>query len=266
MLIYDSHEFATEEHADWSGFRRMLFRSLERRLIREADLVTTVGPVLARELASLHRVPEPVVVFNGPDEVTIHAAPAHLPVRLLFQGGFRPGYGLIELVSGMGRLRGKAILTLQGFGVVEPELRETVSRLGLSDIVVFDGPYDPADVVRIGRDHDVGLIPYPLSNKQFLVATPNKLMDYLGAGLAIATVDAPGITRVVDMGRCGVTFGDSDPQGMFDALEGFVSDPEAVSAAKRESGRLGAEFVWENQWRKVADAIDAALGDSASGT
>lgn len=259
-LVYDSHEFAVGQ-ANYSWLRRNLYRRMERRHIRTADRVVTVGPVLAREMSVLHRVREPEVVYNGPSECTQEPTTVHAPVRILFQGGLHANRGLLPLVVGMVRLRGKAVLTLQGYGVMEPQLRDAVHRLELDDAVSFAGRYDPRDVIALGRDHDIGIIPYPMTTKQLEITTPNKVLDYLGAGLAIATVDAPGITEVFDVDTCGVTFDPRDVDGMFDVLDGLVSDTARLTAMKRASCLAGDDFVWSRQAAVLLDVVDQVTGE-----
>lgn len=270
-LVYDAHELYEERFVGRGlvdfvmvTLQKLIFRLWEARLIRHADAMVTVSPLMAEEFARKYDMPAPEVVLNGPQSVLSPPSPVHTPVRIFFQGAFGENRGLVPLVQGMGRLRGRAVLSLQGFGGVERKLRSIVADEGLEDVVRFIEPCPPDRVVECGWEHDVGVISYPLTTKNLALTTPNKVMDYLGAGLAIASVRAPGITRVLDIDACGVTFDASDSNDMFTALSELVAEPERIAQMKSVSIEAAPQYVWEKQARVLLNTYERALRRSGN--
>jgi hypothetical protein len=74
-IVYDSHEFAREEHSE-SWLWRMLCRphvcAIEAAGVHDADRVVTVSPGITRLLAETYSLAEPpLVVLNVPEYVPL---------------------------------------------------------------------------------------------------------------------------------------------------------------------------------------------------
>jgi hypothetical protein len=121
-LVYDAHELFTEMSGPTGPIYRFLYTRTESYLIRRADAVMTVNAPIAEEFSRRYRVPTPMVVMNGSQQC-FAPEPVHQPLRLLFQGAYFRDRGLMSLLAQMHRVRGKATLTLQGFGEMESDLR-----------------------------------------------------------------------------------------------------------------------------------------------
>jgi glycosyltransferase involved in cell wall biosynthesis len=85
-------------------------------------------------------------------------------------------------------------LVLRGFGIIERELKAlSVGRAN----VRFENPVDTNKLVSAAGEADVGIIPYLPTNLNNYLASPNKLFEYIQAGLPIAASDSPVMRRVV---------------------------------------------------------------------
>lgn len=255
-FVHDIREVWTGQHEDVHLVYEFLYNLLETRLVRKADAVTAVNEFVGAELARRANIAEPHAILNGSIECLDPSASTKGPVRLLFQGRFAEDRGLPALLEAMSRVGDGAVLTLQGWGVLEPELRERINRLGLGDRIRIVPPAAPFEVVSSAARHDVGVIPYPLSTPNLRLSSPNKLFDYLGAGLAIASTDAPFMRRVVETHGCGVVFDASDLEAMTQALRDLVSDREAIARMKAASARACREYSWDGQAAKLVRIFD----------
>ena len=63
----------------------------------------------------------------------------------------------------------------------------------------------------------VGVVPH-WKNESWDTTIPNKLFDYMAAGLAVVTSDATPAARVVSSTGCGLVFRDRNPGSLADAL------------------------------------------------
>jgi len=263
FLVYDAHEL----WVDQSGRRftrlvRRLALFLESRFARQADLCTTVGNGLADTLAKRHRIPRPLVVFNGPETVMDPAPHAVGPLRLYFQGSYSPGRGIERALAAMESLRGQATLTLQGFGVLEDELRSVAEERGLvPDPVTFVPSCRPDEVTQAASAYDIGLVsvePVCLNN---ILSMPNKVFTYLGGGLAIMTTDeTPEIAALVREYGCGIVADKWTADAIVEALRPLLGDRERVESMRAASRRACDVFAWERQFGPVVEALRERFG------
>lgn len=261
-VVYDCRDLFTE--VDYiNDATREKFRRVESKLISSVDATITVSELLAEALSSKYGV-QPTVIYNGPACRTDHAAAAHTPVRLLFQGAFTENRNLLTLVMAMPTLKGRAVLTLQGFGGIEALLREQVALLGLYDTVVFRPPVEPLRVVDSATEHDVGVICHLGTNVNMRSAVPNKLMDYLGAGLAVAASDLPGHRSILEGTGAGVFLDPSTPDTLASGLEALLDDPERMAEMKRAAVLLSREYEWPVQEQRLLDVYARVLAAKRS--
>ncbi|MCK8114693.1 glycosyltransferase [Anaerosoma tenue] len=261
-VVYDCRDlFADVEYYDEETRERL--RSAEAASIHEVDQTIVVSEVFADILSSRYGIPRPTVIYNGPDQVVPTPRPVHEPVRLFFQGAYRRNRNLGSLIEAMCILEGRATLTLQGFGRVEEELRDMVARLSLSDVVTFVPPAAPLDVVRSAAEYDVGVICYRGDSLNLESTVPNKLMDYLGAGLALAVSDLPGHRSVLEGTGAGIFIDPSDAGSIARDLARLIDDPERITGMKRAALETARRHEWSVQAGRLVRVYEGVLNREA---
>ncbi len=264
-VVYDSHELFAERAAAGRG-GRFAWRALERRLIGRADAVVTVSESIADELVARYGISRPVVVRNLPSGAPHGGGPSPLRERLgidraarvvLYLGGLQRGRGLEPLVRGAAVLDG-VVLVLMGPGhpgYVEG-LREVARSAGAQDRTVFAAPVSAAEVVPWARGADVGVAPIQNVSLSYYLSLPNKLFDYIAAGLPVVASDFPEIRRVVDEGRLGALCHPDDPADIARAI-GWVLDDPARRQRLREAARAAAPgLTWEREAGKLLAVVE----------
>jgi len=143
-----------------------------------------------------------------------------------------------------------AVLTLSGYGPLEESLERLAASLGLSDRVTFAGRYTPAETISILAGHDIGVMPFRDVTDNIRLSSPNKLFDYIMAGLAIASSDLPFIGRVVREHNAGKLFPDTTPGGIADTLNSMIRDRDGLLLFRQNARKaVDAGFSWEHQFR-----------------
>lgn len=250
-VVYDAHELYPDLPGLGAGERARWAR-LERRIIAAADAVVVPSPARGEELVRRYGIPEPVVVMNCPP-----AGPAPDPresplwslrrpneTLLVYAGGYTPSRGLDLLARAVGRIPG-CRLAMLGWGPLEPELR-AIARTS-DDRVVLCGSVEPDGVVAAVSGADVGLAPYIPSGRNDQLAAPNKLFEYLHAGLAVAASDLPDIRLVVTDSNAGVLFDAADPESIIAAVSSLVRDPGRMAEAKAAARAAAPRYTWDRQ-------------------
>lgn len=262
-LVYDAHELSTEA-GTMKAWQRAAGRRLERSGIRRADGAVCVNGGIARELARRYRVDEPTVVYNGGSTRVTAPSPVGRPVRLLFQGQFFADRGIDALIRVVASRRGDVVLTLQGWGGIEQELRGLVAQLDAGRVVRFAAPCDPLSVVECAADHDIGVINHlPLSLNHTL-ASPNKLFDYICAGLAVVAPDYPVFREILTDAGCGVLARSASAEDMADALAALLESAERIGELKAAAVASSERYLWATQAERLIAVYRTALARRAA--
>lgn len=237
-LVYDAHEIYTEQEADPPRLQRWLVARVERLLARRAAAVVTVNEPIAEELTRRLRLRAPaLVVRNAPALVTLdEAVAAGGPLRVIYQGALGHGRALEDLVTAA-HLAGEAVrFSLRVVGVPLADVRAYVG--SRADVLE---PVQPDVLVEALARFDVGVVvtrPLTLNDE---LATPNKLFEYLMAGLAVAVPRLPGMAPLVETEDVGVTFEPGDPADLARVLRELAADRDRVAAYRDRARRLAVE-------------------------
>jgi glycosyltransferase involved in cell wall biosynthesis len=103
-----------------------------------------------------------------------------------------------------------------------------------------------SDLIQVAASADLALIPYRAFGFNYLIATPNKLFEYIQARLPIATSRLPMIERIVAVHGNGAFVDFSTSASFAGDLVAFVRDiAPAITPATLEAA--AREFSWENE-------------------
>ncbi|MBL4902421.1 MAG: methyltransferase domain-containing protein [Desulfocapsa sp.] len=215
-LIYDAHELYPEQ-AIFPENKRELYTRVEREFVAYPDLVITVNDSIAGEMAKRYGIKKPKVILNAldaPDTFDIHHRYNYfrekLPVSegtkiVLFQGGYSPNRNLDLFVKSAKYLAdSNVVLVLMGFGEYQRDLEKIAEKDHMLNHRVFFFPaVDQSVLLHYSASADVGIIPYPHTDLNSYYCTPNKLFEFIQAGLPIIAQDSPELNRFVRENNIG---------------------------------------------------------------
>ena len=253
-IVYDSHEFASEEHADnwvWRLVAQKHTRTLEARYIDAADAVVTVSEGIAEALQRLYALPaRPIVVSNAPAYRATIPSPPGEPVRLLFHGIMKRGRGIEALIGAMPRLP-QHHLTLRGEGVryYAEKLRDLAAASGAAARIAFEPNVPYSSVIQAASASHIGVFCAPRDTQQNRFAMPNKIFEYLMAGLAVVVTADTDLARLVQKHDCGLTAADSTPE----AIAAVLASLDAETLARMRANALAAarKLCWNEEQAKL---------------
>jgi glycosyltransferase involved in cell wall biosynthesis len=236
------------------GALSRVLRSVEQRVLRFADHAFTVTEQMKRRYiehgASAERI---TVVLNGnpPRRAPAPSAAASQETFTVFcHGSIEDRYGQDTIVEAAALLREELPelrIVFTGRGSACDELEQQIRRLGLDDIISFEGWVSLERLDELLRTSALGVVAQKASPYSHLVHT-NKMVDYWIAGL-------PVIASKLDAVRA--YYGE-------DVLEYFEpGDAESLAAAikrlRADSGRRaelianGKRALAENGWSVQRD-------------
>ena len=266
--VYDTHEFAIEEYAEkpeWRRWMRPVVRAIEKEHIRRAAVTSAVSAGIAARLDRLYSLPKPtLVVRNTPlyDKTGLRLTGDR--IRVLYHGIIVPGRGLESAIESVAQWRPEFDLVIRGPTNPQftPVLRGRIAKLGLSGRVELAAPVPMTALVREAAAFDIGFFALPGHSGHNEYALPNKIFEYIMAGLCLCVSDLSEIAAIVNQYRCGVTIPGADPAAIAAAINSL--DRETIDRCKRNSLVAARELCWERESDRLAAAY-AAVGKRASG-
>ncbi|MEO8449060.1 MAG: glycosyltransferase family 4 protein [Gemmatimonadota bacterium] len=173
--------------------------------------------------------------------------------------------GILELQRGIGDLldaaailreRGEPIrVVIVGNGRDEALFRRQAAALGLDEgLAEFTGflPHEKA-LERVARA-DVGANPIH-RNEKHDTTLPNKLFDYMAAGLPVLTSDSTPSARVVKANECGEVFRSGDPADLAEAVRRMFPRERRLAMGLRGQAAIATDFNWGEDEKRVLRSL-----------
>ncbi len=263
-LIFDAHELPLDEPGiiRWRRLSALSIRVLGRMLQHCAGVITT-SPYYAQEIRNCYHVPEVALVCNVPTYRVVGKSDRlrqHLglgpEVRIaLYQGYLQPDRSLDRLIRAAVFLERDTVIVMmgKGDGATLSQLEALIASEGVADRVKILPPVPYEELLDWTASADIGLIVYApdyMLNVQMML--PNKLFEYLMAGLPVLTSSLDAIVAVINTYDVGQVVTSLAPANIGAAINSMLADHEAL--ARMSCNALKAakdEFYWEKESQEL---------------
>lgn len=263
-LVYDSHELATGVPYRRGAWPAVVAAS-ERLGVPRADATIAVSEGIATRLGERYALRHPpAVVRNLPDLPPPGAAPApdlrgalgvgDAPL-ILHQGAVAPGRGCEVLLEALSLLDEAHLLFLGAAGPYAERLRSRAIAAGAGERTHLLEPVPPEALLSHTAQADVGVSLLEDSCENHRLALPNKLFEYLAAGLPVVVADLPEAARLVRQRGVGWCADPGDAGSVATALRTALAqrDDEGL---RRRLAQAAAELNWEGEKRRLLDVYE----------
>lgn len=234
-------------------------RSVEQRLLSEADLVITVSSPLAAWVADYRSGPT-VVVPNGfePAWFTNPAQQSSQPLdhALVFLGHPKPWHGADRIVALLTGLRSRGLAPgclIIGGGPVAADIEALANRACVGDQLTVTGALAPDVASAMLSTAAIGLAPYRRQDPFYFC--PLKVVDYMAAGLAVVASDLGDCASL--LGATGLLIDPDDDTALIDAVHGLLVDPRRTqSLGQLARDRAMTSMTWDHAASVTLAAMD----------
>jgi glycosyltransferase involved in cell wall biosynthesis len=274
-LVYDAHELWLEgiRGLKRSRLNRFLVQRLESFLIRRTDANIMAGVSSAELLSRMYHIPQLTVILNVPlyhtyERSTVLRDRLRIPAEekiLLFEGTIYVNRGIEECIQSLKYLS-QCSLVMLGFGpdFYISDLKRLIEDEGLTHKVYFFGAVPHDEVTRTAMAADVGLVVLQNANLNYYYASPNKIFDFMAAGLPVVGSNFPDLKKFIEGYNMGVTCDPTSPREIADAINYILSDESRYNEMRKNALEAAKIFNWENESKKLL-ALYAGLSGKKEG-
>lgn len=274
-LFFDSHEIYTETLNQFfprnkKGIKSLIFssfiklmrwhgRHIEGRIIPHVNLLITVNQSLSQFFNKNYDVKKTLVLmnlprlkdtkktekidfrrkFNWPDSSKI----------IIYQGALNEGRGLHLLIRVMNELAEDYKLIIIGDGTIKTKLIKLTKELNILEKVVFIGRVELNDLPSYTKGADIGINLLESFNLSKKLASPNKLFEYIHAGIPVVASKTKENVKVVEkykVGRCC----DNRIEDIKDSILEVINNDYGTSLIRAKK-----RYNWEAQENLLLKAI-----------
>lgn len=209
ILIYDAHELETET-LNSTGIRKIVARWIERKLIKSVDHLIVVSNSIADWYRRTYQLEDVYVVRNIPllQELS-DLYPINLKgmfnlgsqeILFIYQGTISVGRGIDEILNLFSQVKNDKHIVFIGEGGNVEKIKLYQQRFPNIHYL----PAVPGDkLLQYTMGADVGIHLIDPSCLNHIYCLPNKIFEYLNAGIALLVRDLPEMAAIVKAHNCG---------------------------------------------------------------
>ncbi|MFF0153441.1 glycosyltransferase family 4 protein [Micromonospora sp. NPDC005203] len=172
--------------------------------------------------------------------------------------------GVQHLIAALPRLRERhpgLRAVIAGDGPYRAELEAEVHRRGLGGMVTMPGFLGGTDLPALMAASDCFAVP-SIYEPFGMVA-----LEGAAAGTPLAVAATGGLGEIVEPGVTGMTFRPHDPDGLTDAIDALLSDPDRARVMARRARRMvHDQYGWSAIAQRTAASYAAAIATDAAFT
>ncbi len=267
-LVYDCHEYFTEaEGLTGRSFPKRIWEKIEGWIFPKLKYVFCVNETVANIYTAKYDVPIRVVrniPFLESNQVQVSRRELGLPEDkkiVLLQGAYiDPDRGGAELVESV-KYTQAVLLLIIGAGRDIENLKQKVKELNLEADVKFMPRMPFAELRKYTAVSDLGISIDKPVHLNYTYSLPNKLFDYIHAGIPVLVSNLPELKRIVNNWQVGMVLDEVTPHKVAAAIMEALQSPEygmwktnCVSARKELNWQKESEII-----REVYSAIERDL-------
>jgi glycosyltransferase involved in cell wall biosynthesis len=254
-IVYDSHEYFTEVPElqnrksikfIWEIFETMIFRNLESTYTVNDSIAKIYNEKYKMNFKVVKNLPELQKIEKVKSRLDLNL-PNDKKILILQGAGINIDRGAEELTDAM-KLVDNGYLIIVGSGDVFPFLEEKIkndSVLSQRIRLISKLPYN--EMMQYTMNADVGLSLDKNTNPNYLYSLPNKIFDYIKAGIPMIVSDLIEISKVVRDFEVGEIVYSHDSIKLAEFINDFFKDENKIELYKQNCQKAMNHLNWDSQ-------------------
>ncbi len=261
QLIYDSHElWAYSNHMrNYNNILYKIGRWIEKIIISKSDAVITVSNSIAKVIQSENNVSNISIIRNMPEIITedYHFSREDFQFPecnniIIYVGNVINGRGINNLIQAMTNVQDDIGLVIMGReSPYRRKMIDRVDELQLTNRISFVDAVRSEQVVSVCKLANAGIISSRNVCESYYLCLPNKIFEYIQAGIPVLCSEFPEMKNVIQHYHVGLTFNPDNPIHIARKInEIFVAEDKYIGFcdASVEAAKI---LNWNNEQAKL---------------
>lgn len=253
-IVYDCHEHETEAGV-YIGKPILKFfaKIFEKKMIKSVDKVITVSESIADDYVRMYGIEKPSLVLNCPKyqkykKYNLFREKFNIgedKVLFLYQGEYLPGRGvdkLIDIFKELESKNNKQVLILLVYGDNLDSLKDKIKE---SKNIYWHDKVPSDSYMRYVASSDWGIYLMENTCKNHDYALPNKIFDYVSAGLPLILSNLKEMSRFVLVNKVGYIINPEQKEEILLLLQRI--DKKGVDSFSSKLQITSKKYCWEEQ-------------------
>jgi glycosyltransferase involved in cell wall biosynthesis len=259
-LVYDTHEYFTEvPEIQKRPLVKKVWSLIEKSIFPNLKYVFTVNDSIADLYFKKYGI-RPAVMRNVPKANNLVfdktkkelQIPENKTILILQGNGININRGAEEAVLAMQWID-DAMLYLIGSGDVIPIIEKIIQERNLENKVILLPRMPYREMMQYTHNADIGLTLDKDSNINYQFSLPNKVFDYLRAGIAIISSDLIELRKVIESTASGVLLDKVSPECIAQEVNKLISSPEKLKELKANAQLHANKYAWEEEVKALLE-------------
>jgi glycosyltransferase involved in cell wall biosynthesis len=253
-LVYDSHEYFTEtpELTNRPTVQKV-WKAIEKLVLSHMQEMITVNDSIANLFREKYNI-KVHIVRNVPFRLnqdfsssrSILGLPEDKNLLILQGSGINIQRGAEELVLSLKYLD-DCLLLIIGGGDVLPVLKGLCEKEQLSEKIRFLPRMPYNELMRYTTLADLGFTLDKATNLNYKFSLPNKLFDFIQAGVPVIASDLPEIKRIIVQYQIGTFIPSHEPEAIAATIRESLDNKALRAKWKNKLTFAAHELCWENE-------------------
>lgn len=224
-ILYDAHEFEINDQPNQSQLSIKFHYWFENIFIRYADKIITVSDSIAQEYQNLYNISKPALVLNTPPFQNVEKKDLLRETFniqkdqtiFLYQGGLSTGRGIEALLKVFQTsINPNHVIIFMGYGPLTGYIQEAAQKSNH----IFYHPAVSSDILLdYTSSADYGILFYENSCLNHYYCSPNKMFEYIMAGLPVIVSNLYEMAKIVNTYEIGVVAEENSAEGLLKAIK-----------------------------------------------
>ena len=253
IVIYDAHEdlprqIMGKSYLPFKKLFSVFFERYENFIVKRIDGVITATPYIAQRFKTINL--NTVDINNYPLEAEIEFLSSDLSAKenkVCFIGGISAIRGIGQLVDAMEST--SLVLSLAG-EIPQEFKKELVVKKGWGNVEAL-GFINRTQALQLKQTCLAGIVtflPYP----NHINAQPNKIFEYMAAGLPVIGSDFPLWKELIEQNNCGICVDPADTVAIANAINIIANNKDLAKVMGENGSRLVKEkYNWLHEEEKL---------------
>lgn len=256
-VVFDGHEYFSElpELANRPKTKGIWVK-LEKTFLPGCNLYYTVSPGLVNlykqnlnlNFKLLRNFPIKQSEIKGPileaDEKII-----------LYQGVLNTGRGLEQAIKALSFLEDSYRLVIVGRGDITADLKQLTKSMNLERRVIFTGAVPFEELHRYQDNAMLGLALHENMGLNYYHALPNRIFDYIQAGIPVLANDFPDMAEIINNSETGLIINSLEPEIIASTIKEACESTELRRKWLETIPLAAKRFTWDNEKEELRDVL-----------